>query len=325
MSESSGIMRRVIRIGEKSMGVTIPREWLNALGIDIGSLVKLSIVGNNIIISPVSETAAMVREISLDTKENLDTSDKLSKVIIASYLEGLDKIISFGDRMIIRKAFNEIFSKLPGVVLFESGKELEFRISVDENIMNVESIIKTMASSSLMMFELIDKYFETKDKSYLDQLFALDDDLDRLHFMGIRLIKRSYLMNPSDAGDLLIAIKSLEHVGDSLDRSAGMLQRIDINVKCISTAVEMLRTTRSYYENSLDSYYKRDVSRAITILNERPAYMDKLIDLVTKTSCASELSGILHEALNIISISAEISELTVSKFIREKLSKKPTE
>lgn len=321
MSESLSIMRRVIRIGERSMGVTLPREWLNLLGIDLGSLVKISIIGNSIVISPVSEETTIIRELSVDTKD-LDTPDKISKIIIASYLEGLDRIVSQGDRIVIRRAFNEIFSKLPGIVLFESGKELEFRVTVDENIMNIESITKTLTNSSLMMFDLLNKYLETKDKSYLEQLFILDDDLDRLHFMGIRLIKKTLALSPSDAGDLLIAIKSLEHVGDSLDRSARMLQRISIDEKCASVASEILKLTRAYYEESLDVYHKRDFLKAIQLLNNRQSYMDSLIDLLTKSTCSNELLGFLHEALNIISIAAEISELTVSRFVREKITKK---
>ncbi|MEZ0289969.1 MAG: hypothetical protein ABWJ42_02620 [Sulfolobales archaeon] len=320
MSESSVLMRRIIRIGEKSVGLTLPREWLNVIGVDLGSLVRISVMGRNIIISPVEERETSISEIPLDTRE-FTNSETFSRVLIASYLEGLDRIVATGDRIVIRRAFNEVFSKLPGIVLFESGDRSEFRITVDENIMSLMAIIKTLSSSSLMMFDLLDKYFSTGDLSYLDQLFALDDDLDRLHFMGIRLIKRSPGTLVAEAGDLVVLLKSLEHVGDSLDRTARFMQRVKLDERCTKMAAEIFRSVRDYYEKSLESYISRDVKVSLELLSKRASTMDNLIDSVVKSTCSNELSGILHEALNIVAISAEIGELAVSSYIREKISR----
>ncbi|MEM4484589.1 MAG: PhoU domain-containing protein [Sulfolobales archaeon] len=319
MSEGSVIMRRIIRIGEKSTGITIPREWLNSIGADLGSLVRVSISGRSIIVSPMEEKETSVSEIPLDTRE-FSSPEAFSRILIASYLEGLDRIVVSGDRIAIRKAFNDVFTKLPGIVLFESGERSEFRITVDENVMSLMAIIKTLSSSSLMMFDLLDKYLSTGDLSHLDQLFALDDDLDRLHFMGIRLIKKSPGMSTAEAGDLIVLIKSLEHVGDSLDRTARFMQRIKLDERCVKTASEIFRIAREYYEKSLEAYISKDITTALNLLSNRARTMDNLIESVIRTTCSNELSGVLHEALNIIAISAEIGELTASSYAREKIS-----
>jgi hypothetical protein len=40
VDESNVNMRRVIRIGEKSVGITLPREWLNTLKMSVGDVSK---------------------------------------------------------------------------------------------------------------------------------------------------------------------------------------------------------------------------------------------------------------------------------------------
>ena len=318
VDESNVNMRRVIRIGEKSVGITLPREWLNTLKMSVGTLVKISLLGNSIVISPLESKEISEKEINIKVDE-YPSPEMLSKILIASYLEGLDKVNATGDRIIIRRAFNEIFSKLPGIVLLESGERSEFRITVDENIMGISSIIKTLISSSLMMFDLLEKYFTTGERSFLDQLLVLDDDLDRLHFMGIRLVKKSSLMNIAEATDLLIMIKSLEHVGDSLDRTARFLLRTSLNEECMKISLEIFRKVREYYNKTLEAYVSKNVISALDLLNKRAPLMDELISDIMKTRCSNELSGVLHEALNITAIAAEIAELSTSAVIREKI------
>ncbi|WP_367834436.1 hypothetical protein [Vulcanisaeta sp. JCM 16159] len=39
----SSIYRRVIRIGEKSIGITLPKRWLDVLSVGIGDVVEISL------------------------------------------------------------------------------------------------------------------------------------------------------------------------------------------------------------------------------------------------------------------------------------------
>ncbi|WP_243680739.1 hypothetical protein [Vulcanisaeta souniana] len=48
----SSIYRRVIRIGEKSIGITLPpRRWLDMLSVGIGDVVEISLVGKVIVLN----------------------------------------------------------------------------------------------------------------------------------------------------------------------------------------------------------------------------------------------------------------------------------
>ncbi len=304
-------IRKVIRIGEKSYGLTLPKEWLDRLGIKIGSSVETVIAGDHITIKPVTgETLS--RSIHLEEGDE----NMLSKLIIASYIEGKDLIAMKGDKNVIRKAFNIVKGKLPGMIFVEKGDSPEIRITADERTINIQEVIKTMKSTAQVMFELIIKYLEDIDQEHLKEILVLDDELDSLHFIGLRSIKRMSAKMPEEAIDLAIALKALEHIGDALDRASTYLLRAKLSERCSETLKEALRIAYRYFQTSFDALISNNYRLSLEALNERQSNVDAVLDLSKKSACFEELSAVIHEILVIIASSAEASEISISRYIR---------
>lgn len=304
-------IRKIIKIGEKSYGLTLPKEWLDKLGVRVGSSVETTIVGDHITIRPI--TSALGRSISLEESDE----NMLSKLIIASYIEGKDLIILKGDKNSIRRAFNSVKGKLPGMIFVEKGEAPEIRITADERTINMLEIIKTMKSTAETMMDLMVKYLESGDSENLKEILIMDDELDSLHFIGLRSVKRISAKMPEESIDLSITIKSLEHIGDALDRASNYLLRTRLSDRCRETFKEIVRITSSYFSKSLNALIQNNYRESLEMLNERQRHMDLVFDIAKKNACFDELSALLHEALVIIASSAEASEVSVSRHIRK--------
>ncbi len=315
------IVRRVIKIGEKSIGVTIPKEWLDHLGINIGSTIELSLSDDHIIVSPLVRGAIKVKSVTVQEED----IDKLSKIIIASYLEGFDIIEIKTSSQKVRGILSNLLTKLPGILILEKDYGYQVRITVDEQTTDVKSLIYSMRYSVDDMFKLLLKYLiEPIKRELLDHIFALDDDVDRLHFLAVRCIRRTLSKDPKNSADLMLAIKTLEHVGDSIDRIANLILKSNLDNECNRYIKEIVDIAYSYHINSIDSYINEDTMKAVDALNNREKTIEKIMDLgVSRLSrCSPYMSAIMHEALMIVSLSAELGELTMSKYVRGMIKNK---
>jgi len=238
-------VRKIIKIGERSVGITIPKEWLPLLGLSIGSSVEVTLGSGYITVKPL--TTAQPKPL-LSIKVRSEDTNTLARLIIAGYVEGYDMVVVASPRDIARKAFYNVALRLPGAIAM-NGTYLTVKISVDELNTNVDEVITSMKTTIDSMFDLLMDYFQTGDKSKLEQLIRLDDDLDRLHFLGVRTIKRTSFRNPQNALDNLIVIKSLEHIGDALDRASNTLIRMGGN-----TDEECKRVFREIFAQTVQKY-----------------------------------------------------------------------
>jgi len=160
------------------------------------------------------------------------------------------------------------------------------------------------------------KYIEDGDQERLKEILVMDDELDSLHFIGLRSIKRLSARMPEEAIDLAIAIKALEHVGDALDRASTYLLRTRLSERCSAALKEALEIAYRYFTRSLDALISSNYRASLESLNERASTIDAVLDISRKSACFEELSAVIHEILVIIASSAEASEVSVSRHIR---------
>ncbi|HWQ17270.1 MAG TPA: phosphate uptake regulator PhoU [Sulfolobales archaeon] len=304
-------IRKVIKIGEKSYGITIPKEWLDKLKIRVGSTVETVMVGDHITIRPVTPEG-LERMIILEEGDE----SMLSKLVIASYIEGKDLIALRGDRGSIRRAFNSVKDKLPGMIFVERGELPEIRITADERMVNIIEIIKTMRGAVQSMIDQMVKYLDNRDPGHLKEILMIDDELDSLYFIGLRSIKRMSAKMPEEAIDLTIVVKALEHMGDALDRSSNYLMNTKISEKCANAYKEMLNLAANYFSESFEAFLSGNYRVSLDNLNQRPVKASNVFDISKKSACFEELSALIHETLILVASSAEISEASVSRYIR---------
>uniref|UniRef100_A0A7J3QDL4 AbrB/MazE/SpoVT family DNA-binding domain-containing protein n=1 Tax=Ignisphaera aggregans TaxID=334771 RepID=A0A7J3QDL4_9CREN len=313
----SSNIRKIIRVGERSIGITIPKEWLNVLGLGIGSNVEVSLGSGYILIKPL--TAAQHRIIH-SVKIKHEDPDILSRLIIAGYIEGYDIIVLDEVRDIARKAFYPIAMRLPGVIAMD-GVTFKIKVSVDEVNTDLNEVVSSMRSALNTMFDLLIDYFNTSDKNRLNEIIHLDDDLDRLHFLGMRTIKRTSFRDPPYSLDYAIVLKSLEHIGDSLDRVSNTLLHIDLNTlqsspECRGVFKDIFAKVSSYVSKSVNAFTTSNVNLAMKVLLGREEISKSILSSIQKCIEVHGVLAMVHEAINAIYEAAEIAEVATARAVR---------
>lgn len=313
--------RRVIRIGEKSIGVTLPKQWLDSLNIGLGDLIEVKAVEDMLIIKPVVSEHGSSNAVVLSSG---DSSDEAMRIIIAGYIEGFDDIMVKGPRESIRRAYQIIESKLPGSLILEGEEGIIVKVATSETNIDLKMVINSTSTILNAMFDKISTYLESNDSSLLDETVSMDDQVDKLYFLALRTIKKLSFRDPKESIDDTIIVKNMEHVADALDRTARTLKRMqNIESECLRELNNRIKDVWSYTLRAINSYQSGSKEQALKVIMSREELLNRMFNLVRKP-CGEEMAGIMHELQLIIALSVDIAEATFSNYVRSVTRRQPS-
>lgn len=318
-------VRKIIRVGERSVGITIPKEWLSFLNADIGSSVEVSLGPGYVLIRPLTTLQPRVSNtIAIEG----DDPSQLERLIIAGYIEGYDVITINAPRNTAREVFYKVAMRLPGTIAMDSDV-FKVKISVDELNTDLNDILNTMKTTVRSMFDILIDYFDTGDQSKLKEIIKLDDDLDRFHFLGLRTIRRTAFKNPIEALEHTVIIKSLEHIGDTLDRVSNTFLKTGINVlrrtECGEMLKEIFLKVSSYVSKAVNALMTHNMNQAMKVLLQREELSQDIIATATKCIDVPGILAISHEAIVAVYEAAEIAEIVTLRLLRELSTRRSAE
>jgi phosphate uptake regulator len=297
-------IRKLIRIGERSFGVTLPREWVESNQLKVGSPIKILTEANKILILPATAEGVAV---AVSLKE--EDVEKALRDVIAYYIEGVDEIsIESGN---ISALVGKVEGRLPGVVALEAGGKLKLRIVTKEDV-DIDGVVRSMYTTVMAMFHLFLDFIKGHDEEDARELLRMDDQLDRLYFLSLRIIKKNIYQNPQGFVDYAIAVKNLEHMGDALDRSTNYLKQN--RVGCHEELVSEFENLQRYAEEAARSFLENRHEGALKVILERESLFKRLLAL---SSCEG-VAPIMHEAMLITALAADIAEAAYSKYVRQR-------
>ncbi|MEZ0346836.1 MAG: phosphate uptake regulator PhoU [Infirmifilum sp.] len=212
--------RRIVKIGG-SFYVALPKTWV------------LDRVGENGVVAvTVGEDGSLhiipFREEKNEEKKviRLRCGDDLYRSIISAYLRGYEVIevsTSPECRDEVMRVAERVKQLLLGLELVgeETGLvTLQCFIRPDYDLY---SIVQRMSSITLAMMKLVFQAFERTDVSTTDKILAMEDIIDRLYFLAVRII-RSRVSDPSVPSseklrlvDIRVIVRNLENIGDLLE------------------------------------------------------------------------------------------------------------
>ncbi|MEL9991624.1 MAG: phosphate uptake regulator PhoU [Thermoproteus sp.] len=295
-------IRKLIRIGERSYGITLPREWVESNQLKVGSPIKILTESNKILILPATaEKTAITAKIQ---EKDVETA---LRDVIAYYIEGADEIEIESDE--ISALVSRIEGKLPGVVALESEGKLKLRIVTKEDV-NVDEVVRSMYTTVSAMFHLFLDFIKDSNEESAQELLRMDDQLDRLYFLSLRIIKKNIYQNPQGFVDYVIVVKNLEHMGDALDRATNYLKQN--KVACQKELVERFEALQKYAEDAAKAFLEDRHEGALKTILERESIFKRILALSTCEGAAP----VMHEAMLITALAADIAEAAYSKHVR---------
>jgi phosphate uptake regulator len=220
-------IRRVQEVGRGTFIVSLPREWVERIGLSRGSSLLMVDGGSSLLLKPPKLIS--VYEKVVRVKRGYE---RLSvKEVLASYLLGYDVIRVVCDDGFDpdgRKIVKDVCRRLIGLeIVGEDSSSITFQCIVDPEKLDVE---KTFDRLRFLVYTLQEDVARTisEDPSRIYMLTDRDDEIDRLYFLLVRLLR-----SPTDTAgvaipfsrrlDLRVAGLLLENIADRFTKLAYVL------------------------------------------------------------------------------------------------------
>lgn len=321
--------RKVMKVGGKSYAITLPKKWVKALNLKPGDSVTLVLNKDKTINVQFKFEVEATQE--SPSRIEMDISSiplgVLSHLITGLYALGFDEVIFKNYPPQTPDLLNALVPKLPGVVVLESTPGvILIKMAIMEKMIDLNEISTRMISVLNAMYDMMDEFISKSDEKYSKELLKMDDELDRLYFLGLRLINRGCAFQKltttlyQELLDISAFIKSLEQVGDALDRSTRILQHIDFYTWREELEKTFMQSRKIIFD-AITSFTNIYIEVLPRFVMRRREFKENLAQFRQKYPM---LQGVASELELILAIATDIMELSIHKYIRNIPQEKKT-
>ncbi len=312
--------RKIIKVGEGSLAITIPKKWCQELKIHPGDVVSLIYSKDTIIIKPLTRTETGKEGAGLGIAVDVSKRvvDQLVEEITACYTEGVMKVrLIKGTAEKINELINKLKRRLAGIVLLKPMQNVYEIVFMDVNV-DLKSIIERLVSLITEILDIIRADIEQETKLPKQSLKDIEEEVEKLYYLGLR-IHRASLANidvadiPS-ALDTLIVLRDLRDIANAFIRLEEELKYILVRYKEEKSGIyRLFMVIRETSLGAISSYMNHDIDLALLILSKEAPIRSYIREL-TK---GKELTNIINEINLIINNSLDIARTTISKCVRD--------
>lgn len=287
-------VRKLISFGKGSYIISMPKSWVEKNNLKKGDLISVNDDGFELVLR------AEQKEEKLDAKDiDIDAKDKdlelIKAEIASSYLNCYDTInISFDNNSKETLKIKDIIRNLSGLEIMEqTSTRIVAKNLININEISIKNIIRRMDIITRAMME--DAILCCKGQCHYDSIHHRDVDVNRLYFLGHRVIKNA-MKNPRIAkslqtepwqlhSDKLIILR-LEKIADRQKRIARYICTTNLDRATLAELEKIHTDISEAYNDVMKSYYNQDkqISYQIEVTNkDRTAACDKLLEKYTNT------------------------------------------
>jgi len=287
-------VRKLIGFGKGSFIVSMPKSWVEKNNLKKGDLISLNDDGVELVLSASQEAKKLdSREIGIDAQgKDLEV---LKAEIVSSYLNVFDTInILFENNSKDVTRIKDILRNLSGLEIME---QTSTRI-VAKNLINIaeistSNIVRRMDIITRAMME--DSMLCCRGNCNYESIHSRDVDVNRLYFLGYRVIKNA-IKNPriakaleTDAWKLHSdnqMIVKIETVADRQKRIARYICTADLDRATLEDLEKIYSQISDSYNEVMKSYYNKDKEAAIKIEvtnKDRTSACDRLLENYTNS------------------------------------------
>jgi phosphate uptake regulator len=321
--------RKVQKLGQTSLVVTLPKKWVNNVKLRQGDLVFLSPESDGSLkLIPKKLAKGEAEEITYIINADLCTEPRmLERVITACYLLGYDKIVVKTEKpklelqhlQEIRNSVNRhselsIFDQKPDMVVIQCF--------VDPTRFPLQSLMKRMVNLVNSMLSFILHAFSGGDLSLLEEVEYIEKEVDRLYWLSLRQLflaqnnreaaKTIGIEEPLQILGNRAIVKALEEVADNIEDTSKIVLKVrdskEIQAR-LKSMVGFVQEIQKISEDILKALFELDFKLANSII-ERVSNLKSLsgFESVSETSSVTEaiLFARLYEILDRYNLIAEI-------------------
>ena len=282
-------VRKLISFGKGSYIVSMPKGWVEKNNLKKGDLISVSDDGVELVLSAgQQEKKPDSKEASIDVKGK--SLDIIKSEIVSSYLNGYDTItilLESGNNEVPR--IKEIIRNLSGLEIMEqTSTRITAKNLINVNEISIANIIRRMDIITRAMME--DCILCCRGQCNYESIVSRDTDVNRLYFLGYRVIKNA-MKNPRIAkslgldawqlhNDSLIILR-LEKVADRQKRIARYVCTSSLDRATLAELDKVHTDISESYNEVMKAYYTHDKQisfRIETTHKDRTSACDRILE-----------------------------------------------
>ncbi|MEZ0393848.1 MAG: phosphate uptake regulator PhoU [Desulfurococcaceae archaeon] len=283
--------RKVQRTGSSSFIITIPKEWVDAIGLKSGDYVYVYMYENKLIVTP---TTAEALQLPAEIRVEGDVRDEeVFRTLVSYYLSGSTNIrVTFDPSLPnVARRISELKamarSKLPGIeVVEETSNNVTFKILLDLKELPLINAVKRLHTIVSNMLKDSIQALRTRNAELAEAVIQRDDEADRFHFMitrelamallDIRVMHDLGLSNSTEVLSYRIVARNLERIADhavNIARASLLLERATPAAEGLA---DLGNDVHGLFEKSMDAFYKLSRQGAETVISAHKELLRRL-------------------------------------------------
>ena len=309
--------RKLQTTGGSTYTVSLPKQWVEEIGLKTGDDVAIEDRGSSLLLSPPNLRKKNATEALIEVEPD-ESGDSMKRKILSLYLAGFNKItIRAANRLQSkhRSAIKELArNKLVGTeIISESIEEISLQTLLSYSDLSVKDSLNRMYRVTTSMQENAIAALEETDKELAEDVIELDEEVDRFQMYLIRAVKAS-IDNPSLLPEMGLESEkeglSYRLVSRNVERAADHAAHIAEHVLEMEKPIEedLLKLykelndlSEEVFKKSLDSLLEEDYKSAEEAISENKK-LYSLEEEINRALAEKKVSETMSERLLIENI-----------------------
>jgi len=264
--------RKLIKLGNSSFAIALPKEWVDKAGLKKGEYIFLEKNNNGELIISPNFKREEERKVELDLKNK--SEEVIKKNLHASYTKGYNVIVLKGVKN--RRKIKEILNGYLSFEIIDSNDEqIVLKDFFDVREAKFESFVRRIDNNLREMFDLVLSQLK-RDKlevSSLKEVDEIDKAVNKFYFLCSRIFLKG-VDNPTilnilkmDGGKLFsnwwISF-NLESLGDGLKYVLKWIYKLDVKDK--DNFYHILSNLRQNYIKGMEAFYDNNPQKAFEVI-----------------------------------------------------------
>jgi len=252
--------RKIIKFGNSSHVISVPKEWMKENGLKKGDLVFIEKNdGNGLTLSSKEKKEEKKgRKIIISGKGK--NYKYIEREIVSAYVGGYSTIV-LENHGLQTEDIKSIVSELSGFEMTrKSANEVVIKDILDIESVSIPSLVRRIDNNVRGMLEDFGeaiKNKELREKKY-KEIYDADGEVNKTYRLALKVLKyglnneqilKKSKINPVNAVDIFLLVMTIEHIGDEIKRAARSL-------KSIKTSNRLAKKVSGVYSEITDTYYK---------------------------------------------------------------------
>jgi len=333
--------RKIVALGRSSLVVSMPKSWLELHGLGKGDEVSMDVQPDgSLVIQSTLERGGLGREIHLGVEAG-EAEGSIVRRIIGAFLDGCtvvklssEEVFSPGQQRAVREVAGRLFM----MVLEAEARSIVLQILVDESQASLASSVERMHVIAYSMCQDILVAFREGDVGLARSVLSLEEDIDQLRFLLLRLIRRVAVdpvlgrrlgVDALDCLEYQTLVGTIERIGDHATSIAESVIRviesgIVVPGEVFEALTESAEITFSSYDRAVQGFLSKNIEDTDEIIGKKRV-IDEIYMRVTPLPVfgGSGATGVLSDVVNIREClrkishhAARIAELTIDRAYR---------